>query len=76
MVNSYIEVYSDESDLLKNTTVMFEVAQDDKARALDGAAGRVQPGTADSPNRRALEGSIPVSVLPPGDYTVRAVITH
>jgi len=74
-VTSYIEVYSDESDLLKNTTVMFEVATDDKARALDGAAGRVQPGTADSPNRRALEGSIPVSVLPPGDYTVRAVIT-
>jgi len=75
VVNSYIEVYSDEADLLKNTTVMFEVAVDDKARALDGAAGRVQPGTADSPNRRALEGSIPVSVLPPGDYTVRAVIT-
>ncbi len=75
VVTSYIELYSDESDLLKNTTVMFEVAQDDKARALDGAAGRVQPATADSPNRRALEGSIPVSVLPPGDYTVRAVIT-
>ena len=30
MVNSYIEVYSDEPDLLKNTTVMFEVALDDK----------------------------------------------
>jgi tetratricopeptide (TPR) repeat protein len=75
MVTSYIELYADAADVLKNTTVMFEVAQDVQARALDGAAGRVQPASADSPNRRAFEGSIPVALLPPGDYVARAVIT-
>jgi VWFA-related protein len=75
MVTGYIELYADATDVLKNTTVMFEVAQDVQARALDGAAGRVQPASADSPNRRTLEGSIPVALLPPGDYVARAVIT-
>ena len=75
MVNGYIELYADATDVLKNTTVMFEVAQDAQARALDGAAGRVQPATADAANRRALEGSIPIALLPPGDYVVRAVIS-
>jgi VWFA-related protein len=75
MVNSYIELYADVPDLLKNTSVMFEVATDAQARALDGAAGRVQPASADAPNRRALEGSIPVALLPPGEYVARAVVT-
>ncbi len=75
MVNGYIELYADAADVLKNTTVMFEVAQDAQARALDGAAGRVQPATAEAPNRRALEGSIPLALLPPGDYVVRAVVS-
>ena len=75
MVNGYIELYADETDLLKNTTVMFEVAADAQSRALDGAAGRVQPATADAPNRRALEGSIPIALLPPGDYVARAVVS-
>ncbi len=75
MVTSYIELYADAADMLKNTTVMFEVAKDEQARALDGAAGRVQPATADSPNRRTLEGSIPLALLPPGDYVARAVVS-
>ena len=75
MVNGYIELYADATDVLKNTTVMFEVAQDAQARALDGAAGRVQPATADAANRRTLEGSIPIALLPPGDYVVRAVVS-
>ncbi len=74
-VNNYIELYAEAADVLKNTTVMFEVAQDAQARALDGAAGRVQPATADSPNRRTLEGSIPLALLPPGDYVARAVVS-
>ncbi len=75
MVNGYIELYADAADVLKNSTVMFEVALDAQARALDGAAGRVQPATAEAPNRRALEGSIPLALLPPGDYVVRAVVS-
>jgi tetratricopeptide (TPR) repeat protein len=75
MVNGYIELYADATDMLKNTTVMFEVALDAQGRALDGAAGRVQPATAEAPNRRALEGSIPLALLPPGDYVIRAVVS-
>ena len=75
MVSNYIELYSDAADALKNTTVMFEVAADAQARALDGAAGRVQPSTAEAPNRRTLEGSVPVALLPPGDYVARAVVS-
>ena len=75
MATGYIELYSDATEVLKNTSVMFEVAQDAQARALDGAAAKVQPATADAPNRRALEGTIPLALLPPGDYVMRAVIT-
>jgi VWFA-related protein len=75
-VTNYIELYSDAPEVLQNATVMFEVAQDEQARALDGAAGRVQPPTPDAPpNRRALEGSVPVALLPPGNYVARAVIS-
>jgi tetratricopeptide (TPR) repeat protein len=74
-VNNYIELYAEAADVLKNTTVMFEVAKDAQARALDGAAGRVQKATVDSPNRRTLEGSIPLALLPPGDYVARAVVS-
>jgi VWFA-related protein len=75
MVSGYIELYADEAEVLKNTTVMFEVAQDAQARALDGAVGRVQPASADAPNRRTIEGSIPLALLPPGDYVARAVVS-
>jgi thioredoxin-like negative regulator of GroEL len=54
---------------------MFEVAADEQSRALDGAAGRVQKGAAESVNRRSLEGAVPVSLLPPGEYIVRAIIS-
>ncbi len=75
MVNGYVELYSDSSDALKNATVIFEVAQNEGARALDGAAGKVQPATNDLPNKRAIEGSVPTALLPPGDYVVRAVVS-
>jgi VWFA-related protein len=76
VVNNYIELYSDAPEVLQNATVMFEVAQDEQARALDGAAGRLQPPPPDAPpNRRALEGSVPVGLLPPGNYVARAVIS-
>jgi len=75
MVNSYIELYADGADVLKNTTVIFEVAQNEQARALDGAAGKVQPPAPETPNRRTVEGSVPLALLPPGDYVVRAVVS-
>ena len=73
-VSPYLELYASSPDLLKNASVIFEVATNDQGRAIDGAAGRVQPASAESPNRRAIEASIATSLLPPGDYVVRAVV--
>ncbi len=73
-VNTYIELYSEVAETLKSAAVMFEVAATEEGRALDGAAGRVRP-SADSPNRRALEATFKTTVLPPGDYVVRAVVS-
>jgi VWFA-related protein len=73
MVNGYIELYAP-GDLLKNATVIFEVAENEEARAIDGAVGKVQPSSAEQPDRRAIEGTVPTALLPPGDYVARAVI--
>ncbi|HET7220664.1 MAG TPA: VWA domain-containing protein [Vicinamibacterales bacterium] len=74
-VNPYIELYANSAELLKSASVIFEVATNDQGRAIDGAAGRVQPASAESPNRRAIEASISTTLLPPGDYVVRAVVS-
>jgi Flp pilus assembly protein TadD len=74
MVSGYIELYAP-GDRLKNATVVFEVAENEQARALDGAVGKVQPASADQPDRRAIEGTVPTTLLPPGDYIARAVIS-
>jgi VWFA-related protein len=74
MLHSYIELYSDAAEVLKNATVVFEVAQNEQARALDGASGKVQPPKPESPNRLAVEGSVPLALLPPGDYVARAIV--
>lgn len=75
VVNGYLELYSESAEVLKNATVVFEIAQNEQARALDGAAGKAQPASADHPNRRAIEGSVPTALLAPGDYVIRAVIS-
>jgi VWFA-related protein len=74
MLTGYLELYADQ-ELLKNATVFFEVAENEQGRALDGAAGKVQAASADSPNRRSIEGTIPTALLPPGDYVARAVVS-
>jgi VWFA-related protein len=74
MVNGYIELYSDTPGLLQTTSVIFEVAQNEQARALDGAAGKVQAASAETPNRQAIEGVVPTMLLPPGEYVIRAVV--
>ena len=75
VVSTYIELYSDVVETLKSTTVMFEVSANEDGRAMDGAAGRVRQSTVESPDRRALEASFKTTLLPPGDYVVRAVVS-
>jgi tetratricopeptide (TPR) repeat protein len=74
-VNGYLELYSDSADSLKTATVIFEVAQSEQARALDGAAARVRQGSAEQPNLRAMEGTVPTTLLAPGEYIIRAIIS-
>jgi VWFA-related protein len=75
VVNTYIELYSDVVETLKNASVMFEVAENENGRAMDGAVGRVRASSTESPNRRALEATFKTTVLPPGNYVIRAVVT-
>jgi len=75
MISAYVELYSAAADALENTTVIFEVAPNEQARALDGAAGKAQLSSAARSNRRAIEGSLPTTLLAPGDYIIRAVVT-
>ena len=74
MVNSYVELYGS-ADVLKSTMVMFEVAESEQGRALDGAVGKARPDTADQPGLRAIESALPTALLPPGEYVLRAIIT-
>jgi VWFA-related protein len=75
MVNTYLELYSDVVETLKSATVMFEVAESEEGRAMDGAVGRVRASSVESPNRRAVEARFKTTVLPPGNYVVRAVVS-
>jgi tetratricopeptide (TPR) repeat protein len=75
IIRPYLELYSAAADALENTTVIFEVAPNEQARALDGAAGRAQPSPASGSNRRAIEGTLPTTLLAPGEYIIRAVVT-
>jgi VWFA-related protein len=74
-MHGYIELYSEAPEVLNNASVVFEVAQNAEARALDGAAGRVTPQKVASPNQRVIEGSIPIALLPPGEYVARAILS-
>lgn len=74
-MHGYIELYSEAPEVLNNATVIFEVAKTAEDRALDGAAGRVSPQKTASPNRKVVEGSIPMALLPPGEYVARAVLS-
>jgi VWFA-related protein len=74
MLHGYVELYSDAIDVLKGATVVFEIAQSEQSRALDGAVAKVQPPAPESPNRRTAEGAVPIGLLSPGAYVARAVI--
>jgi VWFA-related protein len=75
VVKTYIELYSDVVETLKGASVMFEVAENEEGRAVDGAVGRLRASSVEAPNRRALEAAFKTTLLPPGNYVVRAVVS-
>jgi VWFA-related protein len=72
ILQAYFELYSDAPEQLNNASVVVEVAQEDVGRTLDSAPLSFQQQT--DPRVRAGEASVPIALLPPGDYVVRAVI--
>lgn len=70
---SYLELYSNNNERLKTAQVQMEVAASEDGASLVSAAADV---TAPSGRRRIAQALIPVRLLPPGDYVMRAVITE
>jgi len=74
-LHGYVELYSDSPEVLNSTSVVIEVAENEQGRTLDGGAARLSAASADAPNRRTAEASVPIALLPPGEYVARAVIS-
>jgi VWFA-related protein len=73
-LHGYLEIYGDSAEGLKDASVTLEVAAKEDARALESAQARLDnPGTAAS--RRVAEGTLPVALLPPGEYQARAIVS-
>ena len=85
---AYFEAYG-KPPTPESVTVRLEVAAGPDERALSSAVPRVVPPAADRvPNceparaslpecqeRRMIVGAVPIASLPPGDYTIRAIVS-
>ena len=69
---AFVEVYSADGGRLKQASVRFEVAADEKSPALVSVDSRVQETK--EADRSATEGRILLGLLPPGEYLARAVV--
>jgi VWFA-related protein len=74
-LHGYLELLSEVPEQLSNATVVVEVAADETGRALDSSPARFQPGQAATEGRRYVEASVPIALLPTGEYVARAVIS-
>lgn len=72
VLHAALALYGD-TDVLDGTSVTFEVADAGESRAIASAAG-VATGNA-HPVARTVQASLPIDVLPPGDYVARAIVT-
>lgn len=69
----YLEFYSDQRQNLQNTSVTFEVADTPDSEPLLTAP---DSGTPIAGRRRAAQALLPVRLLPPGEYVLRARVTN
>jgi VWFA-related protein len=75
LLQGYVELYSETPEQLKNATVVMEVAGSEDSRALDSAPASYKDTPAEGPARRTAEASVPIALLPPGEYVARAVVS-
>ena len=72
-LHGYVELYSDSADALKDAAVTLEISARGDSRPLGSVSARfAEAGATDT--RRVAEGTVPVALLPPGDYQARAVV--
>jgi VWFA-related protein len=71
VVVGYTELYSDAEPQLRQATLAFEVAVTAEGRAI--ATTDMEIST--SPNKRTALGSLPASLLSPGEYVARVVLS-
>lgn len=69
---AYSELYSTAEPQLQMATLTLEVARDAGSRALEATPMRLVG--AETKGQRTFEASVPVSLLPDGDYVARAVL--
>ena len=75
ILHGYIELHSEAAEPLRGASVTFEVANNPQGRALDSVDAHFENEPTSSPTRRVAEAALPIALLPPGDYTARAVVT-
>ena len=74
-LHAYMELFSEVPDQLRGATIVMDVAHTESSAALNSAAARFQPLAAPSETRRAVQGIVPIGLLPPGEYVARAVVS-
>jgi len=74
VLHTAVELYADSGEVLKNTTVTFEIADTGNSGAINSAAGSPPRNVETKENVRTLQAGIAISLLPPGEYVARAVI--
>lgn len=72
-LHGYVELHADSPDAWKGLDVAFEIAAREDSRALDSTVVRIDEASGSS-SRRAGEGVLSISLLPPGEYYARAVV--
>lgn len=70
---AYAEIYSDTPAALQNAIVSIEIGKTENDTAVERAALKFSDRKFDG--KRAAEGSVPIAMLPAGDYIARAVAT-
>ena len=74
-LHAYLELLSEAPEQLTNASVMIEVAQTEAGGAIERAPARLQAAETAGGRRRIVEAGLPIGLLPPGEYVVRAVIS-
>jgi VWFA-related protein len=72
VLHGVVEV-AGEPDAFRNVGVVFEIAEGEDGRAISSASAAA-PRTDVRPTGRTYFASLPIDVLPPGDYVARAVV--